>query len=117
MWNVYLNDSLINDTINETAFEEDTYVNGEYLENLEIYWLEEKNVNHDTVKVELEMISIPEEYYTYLIEIMSETTWRGSPWDPTPANVSTNISNGGAGFFVAMAKTSQTVMYYKTEEE
>jgi len=116
MWNIYVNDSLANDTINETMFEEDSYVNGEYMDGIEIYWMTEEEVRDDTVKFELEMLSIPEEYYNYLVEVMMETTWRGSPWDPTPANVSSNISNGAVGFFVAMATTRQSIVYYKTDE-
>jgi hypothetical protein len=116
MWNLYLNDSLVNDTIDETPFQEDAWVNGKYLSYFDVFWLEEEAVNYDTIEVVLEMYSIPKEYYTFLYEVMSETTWRGGPWDPTPSNVSTNITNGGLGFFVAKARTYAKQMYYKPLE-
>ncbi len=119
MWNVYINDSLWNDTISETYFEEDTWVNGQYVSDLDIYWMDPEKVNfiNDTAVVLMEMYSIPQDYYIYLIEVMSETTWRGSPWDPTPANVSTNISGGAVGFFYAAAITRKSVTYVKSSEE
>ena len=117
IWNLYLNDSLFNDTINETRFEEDEWVDGNYLEDFDVYWVEEESVRGDTIEVMLEMESIPEEYNDFLIELMMETTWRGSPWDPFPANISTNISGEAVGFFVAKAVTRAKVTYYKSIEE
>lgn len=118
-WDLYINDSLMNDTISETRFEEDAWVNGVYLSDFDIYWMTDEEIkgNADTLEVELVMYSMPKEYYMYLFELMSETDWRGSPWDATPANVSTNISNGGLGFFVARAKTKANYSYVRTLEE
>jgi len=118
LWNLYLNDSLWNDTISEIWFEEDTWVNGQYIYDFDIYWLDpEKVPSADTLQVIMEMYSIPNDYYVFLIEVMSETTWRGGPFDPTPANVSTNISNNALGFFYAASISRQSVMYIKSEEE
>ena len=116
LWNLYFNDSLVNDTIDETTFVEDEMVNGNYISDFDIYWIEEDDVKLDTFTIKLEMLSIPEEYYFYLVDIMSETSWRGSPWDPMPANVPTNISNNAVGFFVAQAKTSLSMFYTKPVE-
>ena len=40
LWNLYLNDSLVNDTINETRFEEDSWVNGSYMKDFDIEFKE-----------------------------------------------------------------------------
>lgn len=116
-WNLYLNDSLVNDTIDETRFESDAFVNGQYIYDFDIYWVDEETVPWDTVEVTLEMLSIPEDYNSFLIEVFSETSWRGGPFDPTPANVLTNVSNGGIGFFYAAAINRETITYYKSEAE
>jgi hypothetical protein len=116
-WNLYLNDSLYNDTIDESRFESDDFVNGQYIYDFDIYWVDLEEVPWDTVDVKLEMLSIPEEYNTYLIELFSETSWRGGPFDPTPANISTNISNGAIGFFYGAAITRKSVTYIKPESE
>lgn len=116
-WNLYLNDSLYNDTIDESRFESDIFVNGQYIYDFDIYWVDLEEVPWDTTEVTLEMMSIPEAYNSYLIEVFSETSRRGGPFDPTPANVSTNISNGAIGFFYAAAVTRKSITYIKTEEE
>lgn len=116
-WNLYLNDSLYNDTIDESRFESDDFVNGQYIFDFDIYWVETEKIPWDTTVVTLEMLSIPEEYNTYLIELFSETSWRGGPFDPTPANVTTNISNGAIGFFYGAAITRKSITYIKQEPE
>ena len=116
-WNLYLNDSLYNDTIDEARFESDDFVNGQYIFDFDIYWVDPEKIPWDTTTVTLEMLSIPEEYNTYLIELFSETSWRGGPFDPTPANVTTNISNGAIGFFYGAAVTRKTITYIKQESE
>lgn len=116
-WNLYLNDSLYNDTIDEARFESDDFVNGQYIFDFDIYWVDVEKVQWDTTTVTLEMLSIPEDYNIYLIELFSETSWRGGPFDPTPANVTTNISNGAIGFFYGAAITRKTITYIKQDSE
>ena len=117
LWNLYLNDSLYNDTINETAFESDEWVDGAYIHDFDVYWVEEDAITKDTTDVMLEMYSLTEDYYMFLFELMSETTWRGGPFDPTPANVRTNISNSGLGYFSAHAISRGKFRYIKSKEE
>lgn len=119
IWNLYLNDSLYNDTISKSNFQSDDFVDGQYITDFDVYWLTPDEVKDDTTKFTLEIVSIGEGYYNYLIDIMSETEWRGGPFDPTPANVSTNITGDSKalGYFKATAKKKNSFTYIKTGEE
>lgn len=117
-WDLYMNDTLYSDTLSKSQFQSDDFVDGQYISDFDIYWLEPKEVKGDTVLFTVEMGSLTEDYYNYLIEVMSETAWRGGPFDPTPANVSTNIEGGLArGFFKTTKKKSMSIIHIKSEEE
>jgi hypothetical protein len=55
--------------------------------------------------------SITPEYAEFIREVLLETQWQGSLFNTTPANVTTNLSSGGAGFFAVCGVSSiyQTV--------
>jgi len=110
-WDLYLNDTLYSDTLKNVNFQSDEAVNGGYISFFDVYWLDEEDITSDTVKVTMEMASITEDYYDFLIAVMQETEWRGGFFDPTPANVPTNVTNGGVGFFRASAVKRETVRY------
>ena len=114
LWNVYVNDSLFNDTIAETRFEEDSWVDGAYLYDFDVYWIPEEDIRTDSVEITLEMESITDEYYNFLLQALMQTEWRGSPWDPIPANILTNVEGDepAVGFFIAKAKTSISRTFY-----
>lgn len=50
-----------------------------------------------------QMFSISEEVYDYLLAIDEQTDFRGFIFDTPPANVPSNISNDGKGFFIVSA--------------
>lgn len=55
--------------------------------------------------------SLTEEHQAFLRSLLMETEWRGGIFDVQPGNVSTNISNGGLGFFaVCTTKVDSTVV-------
>ncbi len=99
LWDLYLDGKLYNDTLSETAFQPDDFVNGSYVRDFEIYWLLEDEIKQDTTDVTVEMLGISQGYYKFLIELLSETAWSGGMFSGAPANVSTNVSNGGIGYF------------------
>lgn len=55
--------------------------------------------------------SLTPEYAEYIREVLLETQWQGSLFNTAPANVPTNLSAGGAGFFAVCGVSSifQTV--------
>jgi hypothetical protein len=55
--------------------------------------------------------SLTPEYAAFIREVLLETQWQGGLFNSTPANVPTNLSAGGAGFFAVCGvyTISQTV--------
>lgn len=113
LWNLFMDDVLYTDTIFETVFTDDEFVDGNYIKDFEVFFIDDDDVNADSVSVELVMYSISKEYYLFLIGLMLETKWRGSPWDGPPANVPSNISNDARGYFRASDKKTASMMLYK----
>ncbi len=114
MFLLYLNDTLYTDTIFEAAFVSDEYFNGSYINELPLFYIPEADFKGDSMKVTLEMRSISTTYYDYLVGLMLETVWRGSPWDGPPANVPSNISNEARGYFRASDIKRKTRYFHST---
>jgi hypothetical protein len=117
MFLLYLNDTLYTDTIFEAAFVSDEYFNGSYIFELPLFYIPENDFRGDSMKVTLEMHSISKSYYDYLVGLMLETVWRGSPWDGPPANVPSNINNEARGFFRASDIKRKTKYFYSTPRQ
>lgn len=116
IWNVYVDNVKFTDTLSSWSFQTDDFVDGQYVTNMDICWIEPIDIPNDTTLFTVEMVSIPKDYYTFISDVLSETAWRGGPFDPTPANVSTNIVGEGAvGFFVATQKKRKSMIYIKPE--
>ena len=111
---LYLNDTLYSDTITQVHFENDDYVNGNYISDLVAYRIFEKDISDsvyaepelyeiypDSVYVTLELHSTSRGFYDFMYRLMLETAWKGSPFDGPPANIPSNVSNDGLGFFRA----------------
>ncbi len=113
IWNVYRNNVLESDTLYELNFSDDLFSNGEYWYNEEVQWYEEAIIG-DTVT--LEMQAVPEDYYHYIIEVLSVTVWNAGPLGGPPANPVGNISNGAMGFFLAYSVQRNTKIVPEKEE-
>ncbi|HAF30593.1 MAG TPA: hypothetical protein DCG75_16250 [Bacteroidales bacterium] len=107
MWNVYRNGILETDTINEVYFSDDMFINGHYMYNVEIGWVRKVEVADI---ITLEMLSITNEYYNYIYQILSVTDWNMGPFGGPPANPNGNIievndndnnNDDPLGFFLA----------------
>jgi hypothetical protein len=107
MWNVYRNGVLETDTLNDYIFADDEFINGNYMVDIEVGWMRKAEVG-DTI--DLEMLSITEEYYNYLYQVLSVTDWDMGPFGGPPANPTGNIkeliddgnkNNDPLGFFLA----------------
>ncbi|NJM16817.1 MAG: DUF4249 domain-containing protein [Bacteroidales bacterium] len=120
IWDLYLNDSLYNDSIAETQYVNDEGVDGNYVAKFDIYgFIDPEVIPWDTVSVRVDMLCVKDFYIDFIYQALSQTAYRGSPWDPIPANVETNIEGSKEcfGFFVAGAKSSIQVTYIKAIEE
>lgn len=96
LFKYYINGVLSTDTLSENVFTDDATVNGNYINGLEIYFIQDAN-SGDTITIEAQ--SITEEYYDFIISFMLETEWQAGAFGGPPANVQTNISNNALGFF------------------
>jgi hypothetical protein len=113
MYFLYLNDSLVSDSLSEVLFASDEFVNGNYINGLQTHIIGEDLFVGDSMKVTLEMQSITTGYYDFLSGMLLEI-WRGSPWDGPPANVPGNISNDARGYFRASDVKRKTRIFYAT---
>lgn len=88
MWNVYRNEILETDTLNEIYFSDDLFINGYYMYDAQVGWVRKVEIG-DTIT--LEMLAITEEYYNYIYQILSVTDWNMGPFGGPPANPNGNI--------------------------
>jgi hypothetical protein len=114
LWNLYINDSIFNKYYWNSTFTDDKFVNGSYIHDFMVYFIQNSDLTKDTNSLVLESLSISKNYYNFLTDSNQETVWRGSPWDAPPANITSNIENG-AGFFKASAiKRNKMVLIKKS---
>lgn len=112
-WNLYIDGKLDSDSLQEKVFTDDEFVDGNYIKDFEIFFIKESDLPSDTTEILIEMLSISATYYDYLIGLMLETVWKGSPWDGPPANAVSNISNGALGYFRASDRKTATTKIIK----
>lgn len=112
----YVNDSLVSSKITRYWTFDDKMYEGEYLDGLLVYYLADKKEKDKYTddeadkltfvgvgdKISIEMIKIERGYYNFLNQCREgengESIFGGSP-----ANIISNISNGGVGFFTAFS--------------
>ncbi|MBN1339930.1 MAG: DUF4249 family protein, partial [Bacteroidales bacterium] len=92
------------------------WVNGNYTNGVAVYYLfpdngpDEEVLPGDTIT--LKMSSITKEYYRFIFELQDQTfEYRNPLFSGPPANITTNISNGGCGFFAAYSVSYASTVY------
>jgi hypothetical protein len=114
-FNVFKNGNLVTDTISEVGISDDKYFNGNFTYGASVYYFIKRDPtenlsNGDTIT--LQMGGITEEYYHFVYDVINETfDFRNPLFSGPPANISTNISNGGMGFFTAYAVSYASTVY------
>jgi hypothetical protein len=115
MFDVYKNGDWITDTINEVGISDDKYFNGNFTYGAAVYYFIEEypdEVVNPGDTIVLRMAGITQDYYYFVYDVMMETfEFRNPLFSGPPANISTNISNGGMGFFTAYAVSYATTVY------
>jgi hypothetical protein len=109
--NIYVNDSLITQKLVDKVL----MTKGGF--NEKIFYVPQSMITKNTSWITVEMFSIPYVMYQYLSDIKNETIWSVEPFRETPANVRTNISKGGLGFFLASEVTRHQIFVAKTEKQ
>jgi len=113
LWDLFLNDVAYTDTLSDKVFQDDGLINGNYITAAEFFRLSSSEIENDTVNVRVVMQSISKAQYNFILSVLLETVFKGSPFDGPPANVPTNISNGALGFFYANSTTYLEKELYK----
>lgn len=109
------NNILITDTIDEISISDDRLFNGNYTPGVDVYFLvglyESEFVNPgDTIL--LEMANITPEYYNFILQLQTESSGFNNPlFSGPPANVSSNINNGGMGYFAVYGISRKETVY------
>jgi len=115
LFDVYKNGEQITDTLNEVSISDDKYFNGNFTYGAAVYYFIKGNPDEEVISgdtITLRMAGITEEYYNFVVDVLNETFEFNNPlFSGPPANISTNISNGGMGFFTAYAVSYATTIY------
>lgn len=95
-----INGVLLTDTAYRTAISDDRFFNGNYTNGLSTIWLRDVEVQAgDTI--ELIMSAIDKNYYDFLFELQNESGFNNPLFGGPPANISSNLNDGGLGYFSA----------------
>ncbi|MBN2173291.1 MAG: DUF4249 domain-containing protein [Bacteroidales bacterium] len=112
---IYKNDTLMSDTINKVWISDDRYFNGNYTFGATIGFLDEdtpREVVHPGDVITMKMSGITKDYYNFILQLQDQTfQYRNPLFSGPPANIITNISEGGCGFFSAYSNTSVSTTY------
>jgi hypothetical protein len=104
LFKAYVNDTLVSDSLHEYGWSDDRGYNGGSTKGIEAQELwfddpQEATVPGDTVTFELDRVS--EAFYEYVIQLQNASGYQNPVFSGPPANVITNVTNGGMGFFAA----------------
>ncbi len=93
----YKKGHIAGDSLLNGGFTNDEFIDGQYIEDVELTEDDRLYQIGDTAVVEI--YSIGNQTQKFLVDIELEV-YRGGPFDPPPANVRTNISGGAIGYFI-----------------
>lgn len=101
---LWRNKELLNKRLSDYTVQPDDLFPDNYIPGLPIGFLDDDDEDEmvfpgDTVTLELN--SITEEYYNFIVEAQSEIFGNNPLFSGPPANVSTNLENGAVGIFTA----------------
>ena len=93
----YLKGSMAGDSLNNASFTDDEFIDGNYLEEIDLSDEERLFKFGDTAIVEIYSIGVESANF---LEDVSDEVYRGGPFDAPPSNVGTNIEGGALGYFI-----------------
>lgn len=121
MWDLYINDTLDTDSLWEIQIVDDEFVDGNYIFDFELFWIDEFKLKQDTNQIKIVTSSISKKFFDFWLETMYQTEFRGGMFDTPPTNVkSTNIfpvnhDKPAFGYFRASAVESYEILIVKEE--
>lgn len=116
MFNGILNGILITDSIQNVNISDDRLFNGNYTNGTTVLFFQEEEINPGDIFT-LVLSNITSEYADFVTEVQTEIQGSNPLFSGPPANVTSNISNGAAGFFTAYPSAhTSTEVKEKTEK-
>lgn len=120
MFNLYRNNNLVTDTLNELFVVDDRLYNGNYTNGISVGFFQEEYPDEILVAgdtVTLEMGSITEDFAYFIWDVQIETGYNIPLFSGPPANIKGNISGGALGFFACYSVARSSVIYQPEEEQ
>ena len=124
LFNVFKNDSLITNQISKYIVSDDALFNGQYT-SANVYFFRDASAwetdSEDERKrsvylnsgdsVGTEISEIPKGYYDFITQCQREQEGENPMFGGPPSNITTNISNGGVGYFVGYCVERKSIEY------
>lgn len=107
LFQLYRNGTLLTDSIHKFTVIDDTFINGSYITGAAAIYLDNSDPNQSIAPgdtITLKMSGITKEYYDFIYQVQM-AGFNIPFFSAPPANVESNISNDGAGFFAAYSST------------
>ena len=101
MWKVYLNGENLTNSALRVRMAADDLTNGQYLHYPFYTFRPDDGPLEAGDHIRVEMYSISEAYYLFLVAMRRNQGATGGPFAGPPANIPSNIDNGALGFFLA----------------
>ena len=112
LFNLYRNRQLITDTITKKVISDDKFYNGSYMNGVPVMRLNNAHTwstIHPGDTITLQMSGITKEYYNFIMEV-DRSGFNIPFFTGPPANIKSNVSNGGVGFFAAYSNSFATAV-------
>jgi hypothetical protein len=115
------NGVLMSDSLREWGVTDDVFFNGNSTNGYPVLWLDQKKEHEKVVPgdvLELELMSITEDYFKFIIECRISSGFQTPMFSSTPGNVRTNLTNGAMGYFAAysVSRASAVVKPFKNQQ-
>ena len=103
------NDLMISDTASRAQVTDDRFFNGNNTNGLTVTILRKDEVAEgDTITLVLSAIN--EEYYNFFLQLQTESGPSNPLFSGPPANVISNVKEGGLGFFTALSQKKSVLI-------
>jgi hypothetical protein len=113
-FDLQINGLMLTDTLRRSVVNDDRFFNGNNTNGIGVLFLFEDEVNPgDTL--DFTMSSISQDYFNFIVEIRSESGFSNPLFSGPPANIRSNIKEGGLGYFGA--RNSRHLRYIVPERK
>lgn len=108
-FDAYVNGRIITDTASRALVSDDRFFNGNNTNGLPVMFLRGDEIKAGDTIV-LRLAAINEDYYRFFLELQTASGPSNPLFSGPAANVRSNVSNGGLGYFAAIEVTRDTLI-------